>query len=372
MTPLHQPVRTLLDDGIATVGFAFPGAPANAFTLPRLAEVVGACEAAAARPDVEVIVVRSDSPLGFSAGHAAEAPSHLRAAADRAQFTSAGQRLLTRLAELPVVTLAYIEGECRGPGFEVALACDYRLAVAGPDSWVGFGPHALPAWGGSARLRRPLSGVVTAREAVQRGVFDDAFCARRGRIELRQWLDRLQRRPVKPWRRGGWFGPTLGERLAAERRAFVSGPPVEVEPVPLVQPLPAVVAAWGVSARSAAAVVEVVVRGGRAVVVPRGGDVTLIDEAFAEGRRRGRWTPLEESQARGRLTVDEDADTDTDGVGWVIPVVAGLVGDHRPAGGRYNPRLVPPVGADPAARVLDAGRCPPPPSCRRLRSACLW
>lgn len=317
MNPLHQCVRTLSDDGIATVAFAFPGTPANALTLPRLADVVGACEAAAARPDIEIVIVQSDSPLGFCAGHAADTLRHLRTPADRAHFTAAGQRLLNRLAALPVVTLAFIDGECRGPGFELALACDYRLAVAGPDSWVGFGPHALPAWGGSAQLRRPLSGVVTAREAVARGVFDDAFCARRGRIELRQWLDRLQRRPVKPPRRGTWFGPTEGERLAAERANFVAVPPVVVKPVPRVTPLPAAVAAWGVSARSAAAAVEVVVRGGRATVVPRGGDVALIDAAFAEGRRRGRWTPLEESQARGRLTIDDDADLA--GVGWVMP-----------------------------------------------------
>ena len=289
MATLHHPVRVTVDDGIGTVGFAFAGDPGNRLGLPESAAVVAACAELAARPDVEIVVVTGDSPAGFCPG-AGDGPT------DRAGYSAAGQRLTAALAALPVVTVANVAGPCRGPGFELALACDYRFAVARADSWVGFdGP---PAWGGSARVRRPVPDLMTAREAVRRGVFTDAVCARLGRIELRQLLDRLQRRPHKPWRRPDWVGAPPAARLAAERRAFAAAGAGH-RPVARAGPFAAVVD--DPSPDAAAVAVEVLMRGGRVRVGPAA-PAGWADAALAAGAARGRWTPLEIEQALRRLT----------------------------------------------------------------------
>ena len=60
--------------------------------------------------------------------------------------------------------------------------------------------------------------MLTAREAQRIGLFDDAFCARRAKIELRTFLDRLQRRPRKRRDRLAAMAPAVG-RGGAGRRA---------------------------------------------------------------------------------------------------------------------------------------------------------
>lgn len=64
---------------------------------------------------------------------------------------------LTRLEQLPLVSVAMIEGKALGGGAEVITACDFRVAV--PDAQIGF-VHArlgvTPGFGGGTRLLRLL------------------------------------------------------------------------------------------------------------------------------------------------------------------------------------------------------------------------
>ncbi|MGI9241351.1 MAG: 3-hydroxyacyl-CoA dehydrogenase NAD-binding domain-containing protein, partial [Verrucomicrobiales bacterium] len=73
------------------------------------------------------------------------------------EFIALGQRVFDRIADLPLPTVAAIDGACLGGGLELALACDYRIASRRPASKVGL-PETklgiLPAWGGSTRLPR--------------------------------------------------------------------------------------------------------------------------------------------------------------------------------------------------------------------------
>ena len=250
-------------DGVATLRLGGP-------TLPELAAAVAVI---AATPGLDVLVVRGRFAPPWCG--------------DPRAFAADGQRLTHAVVDLPLVTIAFVEGLCQGPALELALACDHRLAVAGPDSWVGF-PDAPPRWGGSARLPRrfPPGGLVTAREAVRLGVFDDACSARRGGVELQLLVDRQLRRPRKrrqPRR--------LDECHAAERRAarFVPPPPAEWAP------LPASVGLVGPGLGAVAG--ELAVRG-----VGACGDTAGAERVIADGLRRGRWTPLEADQARKRLT----------------------------------------------------------------------
>src|SRR5262249_56693400 len=81
-------------------------------------------------------------------------------------FIAHGQRVLNRLADLKIPAVAAIHGASAGGGYEVTLACDYRIAsddlatrIGLPETTLGL----IPAWGGCTRLPR-LIGVEKAAE----------------------------------------------------------------------------------------------------------------------------------------------------------------------------------------------------------------
>ena len=87
------------------------------------------------------------------------------------RFIERGQEVFGHLAALKARTVAAIHGACLGGGFEMALACDYRIATADRATKIGL-PETklgiLPAWGGSTRLPR-LVGVTRALDIILAG-----------------------------------------------------------------------------------------------------------------------------------------------------------------------------------------------------------
>jgi enoyl-CoA hydratase/carnithine racemase len=229
-------VRVTAEYGVGTLWLGFPGAPVNALTALRLAELDAALAAIEIDPFLNALVVASAKPAGFCAG------LHPSAAeiGDRLAFAARGQRVFARLSALPFPTIAFIDGPCLGAGFELALACDHRLCVATPTTLLGV-PGRATGFGGGPRLRKLLgrraaafveSGrTLSGREARDLGLVDLAFCSRRAKIELRTFLDELERSPRVPDRTPDETG------LAAERRAFATAdlrfadcaPPAEID-----------------------------------------------------------------------------------------------------------------------------------------------
>lgn len=75
-----------------------------------------------------------------------------------------GQGVFNDLAALPCVTIAAIQGAALGGGLELALACDFRIAVKSaklgcPEVALGL----IPGWGGIARLTKLLGAVRAKR-----------------------------------------------------------------------------------------------------------------------------------------------------------------------------------------------------------------
>ena len=313
-------------DGVATLWLQFPGRPVNALTPSRWPLLAQAFHAVAARLDLDALVIRSRLPAGFSAGHDPEILPGLTSDSEVSEFARIGQEAVQKLASIPIPTIAFIEGPCLGPGLELALACDYRLAVARPDSWLGFPdwPHGLPpVWGGVARLSsRPATLSIlkqgqrlTPREAERIGLIHEAACARRGKILLRSWLDSLQLRPRFPHRRD------LSEELARERWTFRHAlrnrevqdrlqAQARSQTVPSdwgasrypITDLPSTVVLLGENRLAGDWAVELSIRGHLAVQIPATPRFRIAcDTAFAEALRRGRITPLEADQARSRI-----------------------------------------------------------------------
>jgi len=79
-----------------------------------------------------------------------------------------GRRILGMIPQLAVPTLAVIDGAALGGGFELALACDFRLATENPKTKIGLPEVSLgvmPGFGGTVRLRE-LIGVQKALELI--------------------------------------------------------------------------------------------------------------------------------------------------------------------------------------------------------------
>jgi 3-hydroxyacyl-CoA dehydrogenase/enoyl-CoA hydratase/3-hydroxybutyryl-CoA epimerase len=165
----------------------------------------------------DVLVVR-----GALTGPDLEEYAGLTDAESRRGFSRLGQETIQRLADLSnhVPTVAYIDGECTNAGLELALACDFRLAVARPETRIGFDyldRGLLPCWGATQRLPRLVGPsaalelmlndvVVPARAAKRLGLADHAFGPRPAKTELWWFLADVQdherrRRPRAWWRR---------------------------------------------------------------------------------------------------------------------------------------------------------------------------
>jgi enoyl-CoA hydratase/carnithine racemase len=79
-------------------------------------------------------------------------------------LTDRGTRLLDRVEDLPMPTVALVNGHAVGGGAEVALACDWRIVA--PDAELRF-VHAsiglVPGFGGLGRLRALLGESTSLR-----------------------------------------------------------------------------------------------------------------------------------------------------------------------------------------------------------------
>jgi enoyl-CoA hydratase/carnithine racemase len=128
--------------------------------------------------DVRAVVVTGAGDRAFSAGSDVKAFVAHRGVAGRPHFTRE-EAAMTRLANLPMPTIAAIEANALGGGLELALACDIR--VASENAKLGLPEVRLavtPGAGGTQRLSR-LIGIGRAKELTLTGRIIDAHEAER-------------------------------------------------------------------------------------------------------------------------------------------------------------------------------------------------
>ena len=156
---------------ICILTFDRPGSSANIFDRATLNELNKHLDFIAAQPGLKGLVLCSAKKSIFIAGAdlhsiAAETdPARLR------ELIEFGQIVFNRIAALPFVTVAAIHGACVGGGFEISLACDWRVASTDKSTRIGL-PETqiglIPAWGGSTRLPR-LIGLPKALDVILAG-----------------------------------------------------------------------------------------------------------------------------------------------------------------------------------------------------------
>jgi 3-hydroxyacyl-CoA dehydrogenase / enoyl-CoA hydratase / 3-hydroxybutyryl-CoA epimerase len=177
------------ESGIARIEFDHPEKEVNLLdtvAMLELQEILGTIQK---RKDLSAVLVTSAKAKIFIAG----ADIHeIEGLTDRGQMTEKaekGKAILRMIADIQVPTIAVINGACLGGGFELALACKYRVAsfsdavkIGLPEVQLGI----LPAFGGTLRLPK-LIGIVKAlplilagkrvgaKEALKSGLVDRLF-----------------------------------------------------------------------------------------------------------------------------------------------------------------------------------------------------
>lgn len=154
--------------------------PGGGFMIERTVEALDEVTAALAEDDTVRTVILTGAQAGtfirhYSVEELEKVSRQLRGrgyefSAERLVKERPLDRVFSRLAEMPQPVIAAINGDAMGGGFELALACDLRIAEEGdyslglPEINIGL----LPGAGGTQRLAR-LIGTGRALELVLRG-----------------------------------------------------------------------------------------------------------------------------------------------------------------------------------------------------------
>ena len=168
--------REIGDDGVCVLIFDRPDSGANIFDAAALRDLDAQLDFIEKEAGLKGVIVTSAKKSIFIAG--ADLQTLLRQAqsGEMRGFIAEGQRTFNRLAALKIPTVAAIHGACAGGGYEITLACDYRVASDAPATRIGLPETTLglvPAWGGATRLPR-LIGPEKAAEVILKGKLHSA------------------------------------------------------------------------------------------------------------------------------------------------------------------------------------------------------
>jgi enoyl-CoA hydratase len=174
--------RTSTSDGVITLTMSRP--PVNAISEEWLAAFEAKLDEFARGPQFKVLHIRSDQKIFCAGADLKEVRGRMDMANGHERmyaYVAAIQRLYFRIEALPQVTLAEIGGAALGGGFELALACDLRIAaneakVGLPEARLGL----IPGAGGTQRLTRLFGPALSNRLILGAEVLDGAAAATLG------------------------------------------------------------------------------------------------------------------------------------------------------------------------------------------------
>jgi 2-(1,2-epoxy-1,2-dihydrophenyl)acetyl-CoA isomerase len=207
---MYENIKVTTEQCIATITLSRPE-KLNAFIGHMRRDLAQALEQAASDRSVRVVIVTGEG-RGFCAGADVAYMAQLMERQDVEEFTrllGAGRRVVTAIRQMTKPVIASINGAAYGAGFNLALACDLRIAAESAtfsQSFVKVGLH--PDWGGTYFLPRVvptnlacemffLGDAIDAGRAAQLGIVNRVVADAELADETRRLAERLRDAPYK-------------------------------------------------------------------------------------------------------------------------------------------------------------------------------
>lgn len=161
---------TLDSKGIATILLDRPS-KLNALTLDMVKSLGTAIDQAIDN-SARVLLIRSAGDRAFCVGADIKQFATFTPEQMWGRWISSGHRVFRALNEVPMPTVAVIDGPAFGGGLELALSCDLRIAST--DATFGLpetGIGTVPGWGGTDTLTRAIgrtraNAIILARKTI--------------------------------------------------------------------------------------------------------------------------------------------------------------------------------------------------------------
>src|SRR6202008_4715565 len=180
---MYEHIQVAEADGIATITLNRPD-KLNAFIGHMRRDLAEALEHAGSDRNTRVVII-TGAGRAFCAGGDIAVMAELMQRRDSEEFSrllGAGRRVILAIRQLTKPVIAAINGPASGAGCNLALACDFRIAVntaTFSQSFAKVGLH--PDWGGTYFLPRMvttnkacemffLGDPISAEEALQLGI----------------------------------------------------------------------------------------------------------------------------------------------------------------------------------------------------------
>jgi 2-(1,2-epoxy-1,2-dihydrophenyl)acetyl-CoA isomerase len=207
---MYENIKVTVENCISTIRLNRPE-KLNAFIGHMRRDLAQALEHASADRSVRVVVI-TGAGRGFCAGADVRYMAELMERQDVEEFTrllGAGRRVVTAIRQMTKPVIASINGAAYGAGFNLALACDIRLAAHSAtfsQSFVKVGLH--PDWGGTYFLPRVvptnlacemffLGDAIDSERAAQLGIVNRVVADEELEAETRALAERLRNAPYK-------------------------------------------------------------------------------------------------------------------------------------------------------------------------------
>lgn len=174
---MYENINVEFDAGLVTITLNRPE-KLNAFAGHMRRDLAEALEHASSDPAARVVVI-TGAGRAFSTGADVKYMQDLMEREEAEEFKrllGAGRRVLTTIRQMVKPVVAAVNGPAYGAGFNLALACDIRLAAESAtfsQSFVKVGLH--PDWGGSFFVPR----AVPSNIACEMFFLGDSFDAQR-------------------------------------------------------------------------------------------------------------------------------------------------------------------------------------------------
>src|SRR5256884_3887091 len=205
----NELIKVAEDNGIVTITLNRPER-LNALVGHMRRDLAEALEEAGSDPDVRVVLM-TGAGRAFCAGGDVHFMAELVERGDAEEFArllGAARRVILAIRQMTKPVIASIEGACAGAGFNLALACDLRIASSTAtfsQSFVKLGFH--PDWGGTHFLPRMvtpniacelffLGDTIDAQEAYRLGLINRVVAPEELEAETQKLAERLREGPA--------------------------------------------------------------------------------------------------------------------------------------------------------------------------------